>query len=283
MLAAQGGAIAGWWPGPGDSIGSLAMWGMRQEPVDLIGAAIVVAIGAASIVLAGRLRVEPLVKRADLVSQLHFAVTMQDLRTVVLLRRQLRGERPRTTPWLGVRRGGGSQGHAGRAVWRRSWRGLLRYPLGRIGRMAALAIAAGVAAVAVLHDVTPALAGVGIALYLLGLDAVEPLSQEIDHPDHTDAVPLPRGWLLVNLLLVPAVAIVPFALLGAATVIVAEPDAWAYVLALCVPVTLVGICGAIVSIVRDARRTRCRRRRPRRPSRRSSPGSRPRSGCCSRS
>ena len=38
---------------------------------------------------------KPLVRRADLVSQLRFAVTMQDLRTVVLLRRQLRGEQPR--------------------------------------------------------------------------------------------------------------------------------------------------------------------------------------------
>ena len=36
--------------------------------------------------------------------------------------------------------------------------------------------------------------GVGVALYLLGLDAIEPLSQEIDHPDHTDAVP-PRAGL----------------------------------------------------------------------------------------
>ena len=53
--------------------------------------------------LAGHLRVEPLVRRGDLVSQLHFAVTMQDLRTVVLLRRQLRGEQPRTRPWFGLR------------------------------------------------------------------------------------------------------------------------------------------------------------------------------------
>ncbi|MET0145154.1 MAG: hypothetical protein ABW328_10275 [Ilumatobacteraceae bacterium] len=251
VLAAQGGAIAGWWPGPGDRIGSLALWGMRQEATDLVAAGIVVALGVVSIVVAGRLRVEPLVKRADLVSQLRFAVTMQDLRTVVLLRRQLRGERPRTTPWIGVRRGAGD-GSAGRAIWRRSWRGLLRYPLARLGRMAALSIAAGVGVVAVLHDITPALAGIGVALYLLGLDAVEPLSQEIDHPDYTDAVPLPRGWLLVNLLAVPAMAMIPFALIGALTVIVAEPEAWAFALGLCVPVTLVGICGAIVSIVRDA-------------------------------
>ena len=67
--------------------------------------------------LAGRLRVEPLVRRADLVSQLHFAVTMQDLRTVVLLRRQLRGERA-AQPAVGAHRSPAA-GHGGRAVWRR--------------------------------------------------------------------------------------------------------------------------------------------------------------------
>ena len=42
---------------------------------------------------------------------------------------------------------------------------------------------------AVLRGTSPAIVGIGVALYLLGLDAVEPLSQEIDHPDHTDGVP----------------------------------------------------------------------------------------------
>ena len=71
-----------------------------------------------------------------------------------------------------------------------------------------------------LRGTTPAIVGVGVALYLLGLDAVEPLSQEIDHPDHTDGVPRARGWLMAHHLAAPAVALVPFALIGAATVIV---------------------------------------------------------------
>ena len=44
----------------------------------------------------------------------------------------------------------------------------------------------------------------------------------------------------------------PFALVGAATVAVGEPEAWAAALAMCVPVTWVGVGGAVVSIVRDA-------------------------------
>ena len=247
VLAAQAGAAAGWWPGPGNTIGSLALWGMRQEPVDLVGAAVVVALAALAVAVAGRLRVEPLVRRADLVSQLHFAVTMQDLRTVVLLRRQLRGERARSRPWVRV-----TPVAARHPVWRRSWRGLLRYPVSRLVRMAMLAVAAGAAAVAVLRGTTPALVGVGVALYLLALDAVEPVSQEIDHPDRTDGLPIARGWLLARLLTAPAVALVPFALIGAATVAALEPDAVVFAFALCIPLTLIGACGAVVSVVRDA-------------------------------
>ena len=50
--------------------------------------------------LGGQLRLEPLARRGELVSQLRFAATSQDLRTVVLLRRQLRAEAPRNRPWL---------------------------------------------------------------------------------------------------------------------------------------------------------------------------------------
>ena len=88
--------------------------------------------------------------------------------------------------------------------------------------MAGLSIAAGVAAVATLRGTTPAFVGIGLALYLFGLDAVEPLSQEIDHPDHTDGVPIERGWMLAHHVAAPGLAVVPFALLGAVTVGVAR-------------------------------------------------------------
>ncbi len=250
VLVAQGLAIAGRIPGPGDSIGSFALWGLRVHPVDLVGLGVAAALSVVAVLLAGRLRVEPLVRRGDLVSQLRFAVTMQDLRTVVLLRRQLRGEQPRPRPWLGLRPT--LKGTPARAIWQRGWRGLLRYPISRLARMAGLAVLAGLAAVAVLRGTTPAIVGVGIALYLLGLDAVEPLSQEIDHPDHTDGVPIPRGWVLVHHVAAPALGLVPFALLGAATVALFEHQAWWGALALCLPVTWVGVSGAVISIVRDA-------------------------------
>lgn len=251
LVAAQVGTIVGWSPvGPGDSIGSLALWAMRQHPVDLVGVAIAAAAGATATALAGQLRTEPLVRRADLVSQLRFAVTMQDLRTVVLLRRQLRGEHPRRRPWITMAPSRGSG--ATRSVWRRGWRGLLRYPSSRLVRMSGLAVAAGAVAVVTVNGTTPAIVGVGLGLHLLGLDAVEPLSQEIDHPDHTDATPRPRGWLLARHLSAPAVAIVPFALLAAVVVGVADPDRAVAAAALAVPITWAAAAGAVVSIVRDA-------------------------------
>ena len=249
VLAAQTGAAAGWWPGPGDTIGSLALWGMRQQPVDLVGVTVVLAAAGLAVAAAGRLRTEPLVRRADLVSQLHFAVTMQDLRTVVLLRRQLRGERARSRPWVPSRSG---RATGGWTVWRRSWRGLLRYPLARLVRMALLAVSAGAAAVAVLRGTTPALVAVGVALYLLALDAVEPLSQEIDHPDLTDGVPQARGWMHARLLAAPAAALVPFALLGAADVRRARAGRRRVRRRPGRALTIVGACGAVVSVVRDA-------------------------------
>jgi hypothetical protein len=249
LLGTQGAAVAWGWPGPGDGLGSLAMWGMRTHPEDLVAATVVIGLAVAALVVADRLRLEQLTRRADLVSQLRFAVTVQDLRTVVLLRRQLRGERPRTSPWIHVGRRAGSPTTA---VVRRGVRGLARYPASRLARMAALAALAGLAIVIVLRGTSPMVLAAGVALYLLGLDAIEPLSQEIDHPDVADGVPRPRGWVLLRHLAAPIVALVPFALIGAAAVVFAEPGASAAAFALAVPVTLAGACGSVVSVVRDA-------------------------------
>jgi hypothetical protein len=226
------------------------MWGMRTEVIDLVSAAVIVAAAVVAVVVCPRLRLEPLTRRADLVSQLRFAVTMQDLRTVVLLRRQLRGERPRVTPWFRIARSPSAS--PTRAVWQRDLRGLARYPASRAVRMALQAVCAGLAVVAVEAGTTPALVAIGVSGYLLGLEAIEPLSQEIDHPDLNESVPLERSWLLVRHFLAPAVGLVPFAVIGAVVVTVADPRHAAAAFGLCLPVTWAAACGAIVSVVRDA-------------------------------
>ncbi len=175
---------------------------------------------------------------------------------MVLLRRQLRNERPRRTPWLRLRP---SDGSARGAIWRRSWRGIARTPAGRLVRMAGLAGGIGLAAVAVLRGTTPAFVAMGILLFLIGLEAVEPLSQEIDQPGLTDGLPIERGRLHVHLLVASAGMLVPFAALGATVVAVIEPDAAAAAFALALPIALLGMAGAVVSTVRDAAGP-CRRR-----------------------
>ena len=105
---------------------------------------------------------------------------------------------------------------------------------------------------AVVRGTTPAFVAMGVLLFLLGLEAVEPLSQEIDQPGLTDGLPIERGRLHVHLLVASAGLLVPFAALGATVVAVIEPDAAAAAFALALPVALLGMAGAVVSTVRDA-------------------------------
>jgi hypothetical protein len=233
--------------GPFDTLGSLAMWGNRQHAGDLAIVAATLVLTATALWWCGRLRPEPMVRRGDLVSQLRFAVTMQDLRTVVLVRRQMRNEQFRSRTWLPVPRPG-----RGNVVWARGWRGLARFPLARFGRMAALAAGAGAAAAGVQRDVTPLVVVAGLALFFLGLEAIEPLSQEVDHPDRTEALAHPLGWVLLRHLIAPAMLLVPFAAIGGATAASLEPDGAATAFALAVPMVWAGAIGAIVTTVRDA-------------------------------
>lgn len=255
-LALIGATLIGWqvWAiadtvaGPGDTLGRLAMWGNRQQATDLLGAAVVAVLLAVAVAAAGRLRVEHLARRGDLVSQLRFAVTMQDLRTVVLLRRQLREEQPRTRPWLRL---SPRDGRAGMAVVIRSVRGLTRIPAARLGRMLLVAAGAGVAAGATARGSTAAVIACGILVFVLGLDLIEPLSQEIDHPDRTFALPTTVGWLHERLLIGPIVLAAPLALVGAAACTIVAPDAAPAAFILAVPVMWAGMTGAVVNTVRD--------------------------------
>ncbi len=78
--------------GPANLAGSVLFWGIRQRGIDLVAIGAAVVLVAAALALGGRLRLQPLERRGQLVSQLRFAATVQDIRTVVLLRRQLSAE-----------------------------------------------------------------------------------------------------------------------------------------------------------------------------------------------
>ena len=265
-------SMALWWQVPTllSGVGRLALagWPGHLEGGSMPGvlaAAAVAGVVAGAVVVGvvslDSMSLEALMRRSALVAQLRFAATMQDLRTVVLLRRELDEEHPRSVPWRRLPPPAVGDVRLTTTVWRRDLHGLLRFPLSRVVRMAAVAVALGAAVAAVLRGTTSALALCALAAFVLGLEALEPLSQEIDQPDRAESVPVERGDLLVRHLVAPAVLLVPFALLAAAVAVVATSGgggssgagaALAATGVMAVPTVLAGACGSVVSIVRDA-------------------------------
>ncbi len=253
VIVVQSLAIAYDFPGPADPAGSLAFWGWRVHPVDLV--AVVVTVGAlvAGFALLRRISLDALARRSALVAQLRFAVTMQDLRTVILLRRQLNQEHARRRPYVRVPASGGGLGLTS-STWRRGWHGLLRFPLPRLVRMTAIAAGMGVLQAMVVRGTTPAFLGTAILGFVLGLEVMEPLSQEVDQADRADALPIERGELMARHLLAPAAALIPFGVVAAIAAwltLGGASEALAPALILGVPTLLGASCGGVVSIVRD--------------------------------
>jgi hypothetical protein len=253
LLVWQAVAAARTLPGPGNSVGDLALWGWRQHPTDLITTVVALVAVAVGLVQLRRISLEALARRAALVAQLRFAVTMQDLRTVILLRRQLNQEHPRRRPWIRL---GAPQRTGFRVLmWRRGMHGILRFPLTRIVRILALAAGIGVLQAATVRGTTPAVLGSALLGFVLGLELMEPLAQEVDQPDHTDSFPVPRGELMYRHLIAPMMLLVPLAVVAAAAAVLtlgADTRAIAPAAILALPTLMGGVCGGVVSIVRDA-------------------------------
>lgn len=257
-------------PGPANLVGSLLFWGVRQRGVDLVAIGIAVGLVAVALVLGGRLRLEPLERRGQLVSQLRFAATVQDIRTVVLLRRQLRAETVRARSrfaWVPPKRPTRSvdppaprhrpQRHAsGRAapvfIWRRGLTAIGRLPTARFVRMASLAAVGGASASLAVTSTPLLLIPMVAAGFLLGLESIEPLAQEIDRPDLTDGLPVERGWLFAHHLVAAAGLLAVAALVGAAAATIVEPAHAVPSFTLAIPLAWVAAIGAVVAAVKDA-------------------------------
>ncbi|MEA2457630.1 MAG: hypothetical protein QOC95_602, partial [Thermoleophilaceae bacterium] len=131
-LALIGWSVADWLlhvtTSPATMLGRLAVAPLEQSAAVSIAVGVVVALAvlAAGLAGVGGTSLEASLRRAGLVAQLRFAVTVQDLRTVILLRRQLAAELPRSRPW--VRLALASGGSPLKAIWRRGWRSYLRWP-----------------------------------------------------------------------------------------------------------------------------------------------------------
>lgn len=245
---------------PATFLGEVAVWPLTWRPEALVGVVVVIAAAGAGFASVAGTSIEAAEARSTLVGQIRFAATLRDLRTVVVLRRQLSQELPRQRPWLrlprAVRLAGTAPGRR-RAlpVWRRGWHGILRFPAGRLARMAVLSAAAGAALVGVWRGTTPLLIAAAVALYVAALDAVEPLAQEVDHPDRRDEYQVPAGTLALRHLGASAVLMVLLALIGWGTAVALTGGRAVAVqvgAAMVIPAGLAAAAGAAVSVAQGA-------------------------------
>lgn len=247
-----GAAIIGWaaadvahkTPAPTTAIGDVALWPVRFRPIDLLGIVAIAGAVAVGVALLGRVSLELAERRTGLVGQLRFAVTVRDLRTVVVLRRQLAQEKPRPRPWFVL------PGFRKHPVWRRGMHSFLRFPATRLLRLALLAGSAGLALSSAFHGTTPLLAVAGIATYLAGLDLIEPLAQEYDQSDRAASYPVVAGRLRALQLVPVAVAAIPVAVVGGAAAWAINRTGTSLKLAaiICLPAIWCGVAGAAVSV-----------------------------------
>jgi hypothetical protein len=249
--------------------------GLAALPGDVKGgsAAVAVVIGvvltAAVLALAagrlGHMSLEAAEQRGRLAAQLRFALSLQDLRAVILLRRRLAAEEPRARPWIRLgasafRRFGAPEGpqvfvrNAGQlkpgvATIRRSLHSVLRWPATRILRVLALGIAAGFAAGGAWQGTTPLILVAGIALFIAALDCLEPLAQEWDHPTRRDSFPLMPSRLAYPALIVPSVVLAIITGIGVAlATVVLDLPATPMALAI-IPATAAAVAGGTASLV----------------------------------
>jgi hypothetical protein len=235
---------------PTAAVGHIALWPLDFAPLGLVAIAVAVALVAFGMSLVGNVSVEAAERRSTLVGQLRFAATLQDVRTVIVLRRQLAMELPRLRPWLPVR----TRGTHRLPIWSRGVRGVLRWPAARVARLVLLGVVAGLAARGAWNGTSPLIGVSGLALYLAALDAVEPLAQEIDHPTRRNSVPIEGGAVELRHIPIAVTAMVLVCLVAFAAAVLAGPSAAAAeIAAACVlPAALGAVGGAVISVVGGA-------------------------------
>jgi len=236
-------------PSPTTQLGMLGVLPLRVD-VAAIGLSLVLA--AALLVLGwrllGRASVERVARRSSLVGELRFAATMRDLRTVIVLRRQLTQELPRSRPLLPVP----GAPHLPPVV-RRDLRALVRTPLARAVRLLGALAAATIAAIGIWQGTTALLVVAGLAAFVAGLELLEPLAQDLDHPDLVGLAPVPRGRVHAAHLVVPSVVLTALALAVAAAVgLWAGEQLQAVALLTAACAGPAAIAGAAGSVLRDA-------------------------------
>jgi hypothetical protein len=243
----------GWNSSPATMLGDLATLPLQSgapAASSLLGVVIVLALVCVGVFGVGGILLEAARRRAALTAELRFSASVQDLRTVVLLRRQLASERPRRRPWLRL----ATVGRSRYPVWRRGWQSFLRWPLARLVRAAVLGAGAGAVTVGAWNGATPAFVLPGVLLFVAALDLVEPLAQEADHPTRRELLPVEGSSLISRHFAAPAAAGALVVLVGtAAAAVVGGSVATALEvgLVLALPLGLILACCAAFSATTD--------------------------------
>jgi hypothetical protein len=243
--------VLGWNSSPTTLLGDLATLPLQHgadAALAAVGTALALALLAVGLLGIGGLRLEAARRRAELVAEMRFSASVQDLRTVILLRRQLASEHPRRKPWLRLR------GATARPIWRRDWQSYLRWPVVRIVRVVLIAVAAGGLAVGG-FALTPVLFALpGPLLFVAALDLIEPFAQEADHPSRRLLLPSTTAELYRRHLLAPAVLAAVVLAIGAAAAAAAGGDpglAAGIGAVVLIPGALLLICAAAISATND--------------------------------
>ncbi len=255
LVAWSAGDLAGRAPtAPLSFLGRIAVWPLHFDALALIPALVVVAVVILGVRAASGLSLEAAERRTALVGQIKFAATLQDLRTVLVLRRQLSMEVSRTNPWLG-HPASATRTHPARfPVWARGWRSVMRWPVTRLMRLVVLAALAGFSLRGMWDGTTPLLVLGGLALWIAALDAIEPLAQETDHPGLLDAYPRERGQILVAHLPVTVCTMVLVTAAAAAAGVLIDPsvDALRVAALAVIPAAGAAVAGAVISVLMGA-------------------------------
>jgi len=233
-------------------LADIAFWPIEFRAIALISIVLVALVIWLGLSRIGDLSIEHALRRAGLVAQLRFAVTLQDVRTVVLLRRQLSQENARIRPWIRI--GRSKRKSIIPATWKRDWQSYLRFPLPRLLRMAMFGVIAGLSLGALWRGTIPMIIVAGLALYLVAYDASEPTAQDVDHPTRWESYPDPPGILLLHHLAAAFVVMVVICAIaaGAATILVPFAVVWKLALIMFVPVALAAACSAMISTAQGA-------------------------------
>jgi hypothetical protein len=244
--------VLGWNSSPTTMLGDLATLPLQSgtsAALAAVGAALALALLAAGLLGIGGIALEAARRRAELVAEMRFSASVQDLRSVILLRRQLASERPRRRPWVRFR-----SARATWPIWARDWQSFARWPSVRLVRVVLIGVAVGGIAVGG-FDLTPVLFVLpGPLLFVAALDLIEPFAQEVEHPTRRLLLPQPTVALWRRHLVAPIVGagIVVAIAAVAAAIIGTDPGLALGVGAICVvPVALVMIVAAAASASND--------------------------------